>query len=148
MARVRSRFNGVKFAKAFQDDMMPIARSIAGKSLQIAIATAPRRGDPRPGKSENLASRHKVLMPTKRGPVKANFFLENHASYAFVVAKGRGPISKPSGKPMRFPGRTGGWVTTRYVRGTTGNDWMHKAMQRAIQSERITVRVRHTYDGF
>lgn len=147
MARARSRFNGVRFAKAFQDDMTPIMRRISSKAMAIAASTAPTRGDIRPGKSEALYSQHKAWH-TKRGPVRGNFFLENSASYALYVALGRGAISKPQGRPMRFPGRSGGWVTTRFVRGTTGNDWMHKAMQRAIQSERITVRVKHTYDAF
>lgn len=148
MARARGRFNGVKFAKCFQSDMAPIMRSITAKSLQIAIATAPMRGDPRAGKSEHLSTQHRAPGATKRGPVKGNFFLENKASYAFVVAKGRPAQIKPMGKPMRFPGRAGGWVTTRRVAPAAGNDWMQKAMQRALQSERITVRVTSTLDEF
>lgn len=146
MAGARARFNGVYFAKCFQDDITPIMRRISSKAQSIATSTAPTRGDIRPGKSEALYSQHRAWH-TKRGALRGNFFLENSASYAFYVARGRRPISKPTGRPMRFPGQFGGWVTTRYVSGTVGNDWMHKAMQRAIQSERITVRVRHTYDA-
>ena len=145
MARATGRFLAVRFAKAFRDDMTPIMRRVSAKAQSIAASTAPTRGDIRPGKSEALYSQHRAWHSNRGGgSMKGNFFLDNNASYAYVVVKGRGPQSKPQGKPMRFPSRSGGWVTTRYVRGFSGNDWMHNAMQRALWSERIMVRVRHT----
>lgn len=141
---VTVRTDMVKLGKEWQRSFKPLGDKVIRDAKFIAQATAPRRGDPRPGKSENLSASHSGHM-MRGGGVLGNFFLKNSASYAMSVIRGRRAVYARGGGRLKVPRRGGGgFIYPKKVDAALpkqNSDWMTQALKKSMRMNGLASRV-------
>lgn len=126
--------NSISLGVACRADATKVARQVIRTAEREATRVTPRRGDPRPGKSEDLASKNKGWHTTGKGTYSANFFLTNSASYAKYRLLGRGPVSAKAGGKLTFPvSAAGPFISKGRVRAARGRNWLGSGMRSALR---------------